>query len=75
MTRAQIAARANAEAKLCRYGGAPTLSADSPRESVVAWLQWNDPNGSHDDYLAEKDGCDLYDIDRAWDTLSAMLTD
>ncbi len=75
MTRAEIAAAANHVGRLSRYGGAPPLAEDSARETLVAWLQWCDPNGSHADALALRDGCDVYDLDRAWSAVADMIAE
>lgn len=32
----------------------PTPSIDN-RDSLIEWLQWNDPNGSYSDYESDRD--------------------
>lgn len=72
--RADLAARANELARLSRYAGsAPVLSSQSAREIVCAWLQWNDPNGSHTDDRARADDIDPYTYDTAWEALQTTL--
>lgn len=51
------------------------LSPDSTRETVVDWLQWNDPNGIHTDALAAGEDFDPYTLESAWDALASMLDD
>ena len=72
--RAAVVLAANEAGRLSRYGGAPVLSEDSARETLVLWLQWCDPNGSHTDELALRDRCDPYTLDRAWTALAEMLS-
>lgn len=73
--RGQIAAMANECAKGSRNGPAPQLTATSNRETVLAWLQWNDPNGSHTDERAAGDDLDPYTEAEAWDTLAGVVMD
>jgi len=68
-----IADRANEAASLSRRGGAPTLEETSTRETLIAWLQWCDPNGSHTDELAAKEEADPYTLATAWDAIAEML--
>lgn len=75
MTHREIAALANECARLSRYAGAPTLRAESTRETLTEWLQWCDPNGSHTDDLAIAESCDPYTLERAWDAIAEMLAD
>ncbi len=72
---AKIAALANEAGEGSRRGGRPRLTADSDRETVIAWLQWNDPNGCHTDALARAEGFDPYTHERAWEALADMLSD
>lgn len=71
----ELAELANRAALESRRPGAPTLAEDSDTETVAAWLQWCDPNGSHTAELALADDLDPYDCERAWDTLADMLCD
>lgn len=68
-----MAAQANKLAAQSRSPGAPRLTADSTREALIAWLQWNDPNGCHTDALAEVEGIDPYTTETAWDALREMI--
>jgi hypothetical protein len=52
---------------------APRLSERSTRDGIIDWLQWNDPNGSHTDDLAVREGADPYTLDTAWDALDEMV--
>lgn len=70
---ADIARRANEASGQSRNGGAPALTAESPRGTVVRWLQWCDPNGCHEDALAAAEDCDPYDLKRAWEAVRDML--
>lgn len=45
------------------------------RDQIIAWLQRNDPNGSHTDALAWVDECDPYTRERALEQLEEMLED
>lgn len=74
-TKEELAAGANSAGKLSRRRGAPGLSAKSPRADVVRWLQWNDPNGSHTDAQARREGGAPYTAAGAWDALEATLED
>lgn len=73
--RADIADCANDAARGSRRGGAPWLTADSSRDAVIGWLQWNDPNGSHTDSLARREGGDPYDFEGAWRALGDMIAE
>lgn len=53
--RADIAAWANVVGLKSRRSGAPSLSADSSRETLLRWLQWNDPDGAYTDDARESD--------------------
>lgn len=75
MTRERLAKLANDEARGSRRGSAPVLTAASDRESVIAWLQWNDPNGCHTDALARAEDFDPYTDAAAWEALADMLAD
>jgi hypothetical protein len=68
-----LAERANEAASLSRRAGAPRLTAESTRETLIAWLQWNDPNGSYTDELADIEGFDPMDLPTAWDALREMV--
>ncbi len=74
--RIAILTRANALARLSRYAdSAPYLGLDVTRERILAWLQWNDPNGCHTDALARAEGMEPHTLDSAWDALETMLAD
>jgi hypothetical protein len=68
-----LAERANEAAEGARCC-APRLSAHSSLETVVEWLQWNDPNGSHTPELAMAEDIEPYDLDAAWEALEDMLS-
>jgi hypothetical protein len=63
--RATIAARCNAAAQGARYSGAPRLTADASRATLIAWLKWNDPNGEYDDPHVWREGPDGL-MDEGW---------
>lgn len=69
--RAKLADRANEGREKCRYrdGLPPLLTADSAREDVAAWLQWNDPNGVHTDEAALGEDFDPYSLQGAWEAV------
>jgi hypothetical protein len=46
-SRDMLARRANEVARLSSRPGAPLLTHESTGPEVVAWLRWNDPNGTH----------------------------
>lgn len=71
--RSALVRAANRLASEARRGGAPKLTESSSREEVVDWLQWNDPNGSHTDELADREDFDRYTEARAWKTLDEMI--
>jgi hypothetical protein len=73
--REDVALRANVIGKASRRPGAPTLSAESSRETLLAWLQWCDPNGCHVDELATADGFEPMTIDEAWEQVTTLLED
>ncbi len=75
MNPADVAAQANAIADLSRRPGAPTLTATSTRETLIDWLMWCDPNGSHTDALATGDGVDVHTVTTAWETIAEMIAD
>jgi hypothetical protein len=53
---AVIARKANAIGRSSRYRStAPHLTAQSSREALIDWLQWNDPNGNYRDEPPEFD--------------------
>lgn len=68
-----LAERANRAADASRVPGAPRLHARSRREAVQAWLQWNDPNGSHTDVAAAMEDAEPYNEAEAWLALADML--
>lgn len=47
MNKEKIARVANEAVRLSRKRGGPRLSADSDVDELIAWLQWNDPNGNY----------------------------
>lgn len=73
--KARLCRIANEVGRTARYRGAPVLSPDSARETLIAWMQWNDPNGVHTDELAELEGFDPYTLESAWEAFAAMIED
>ena len=73
--RAVIANAANACARLSRTPGAPVLTADSPREDVIGWLTWNDPNGLYTDDALRAEDEDPLTLDGAWEELARIDLD
>ncbi len=72
----KAAQQANEVARASRYGAyAPRLSSDSDRETILAWLQWCDPNGCFTDELGESEGFDPLTLSEAWEAVSAMIAD
>jgi len=43
---------------------APAIDTTN-RESVIAWLVWNDPNGSYTDHASEVEGYDPLTLEEA----------
>lgn len=72
---AELAARANALAARCRYGGAPLLAADSSADAVARWLQWNDRNGAYHGVMREAESLPPMESDEAWDELARVFAD
>ena len=62
---AVLARAANAAGRLSRRPGAPVLSAESPRETLIAWLQWNDGNGDFDNPVVWREGPEGL-LDEGW---------
>lgn len=73
-SRATIAQTANLAARDSRRVF-PRLAADSDRQTLIAWLSTNDPNGCYDDEesLAEFDR--VMSLAEAWECLDTNLTD
>lgn len=70
-----LAAAASAASQASRNPGGPLLTADSTTAEVEAWLQWNDPNGSHLPAMAEAEGFEPYADEDAWEALGQMIID
>lgn len=51
---------------------APTLGLASPRELLLDWLTWADPNGRWSDNGNTRDGWEPMTLDEAWDTIAEM---
>jgi hypothetical protein len=75
LLRSYVASLANRIGDTSRHAGAPRVYAESPRETVAAWLQWCDPNGCHTDSRALAEDLDPYTLDTAWEALGAMVTE
>ncbi len=70
MTRSEIAEQANEQSE----GRGPTLTEDSTRETLCAWLQWCDPNGSHTDRaVSQEQDMDPYTLETAWEAVADMV--
>ncbi len=67
MTRAQIAACANEEARCSRRRDAPHLTEQSNLQTLLDWCDWNDPNGEWNRLKAEYVTADV------WDVIQGML--
>jgi hypothetical protein len=70
--RAALVVLANESSRLSRRGGAPRLTPESSRETLLAWLQWNDRNGVYLDHLAIADGAEPMSLDEAWTAISEV---
>lgn len=75
LPRERIAELVNIASHGSRRGGRPVLTGASDRETLIAWLQWNDPNGCHTDALAAVEGFEPYTLDRAWEAVADMVAD
>lgn len=71
--REALAALANEAARTSRRSGAPLLSAESSREVVLDWLQWNDANGCFTDERAAVEDFDPMTLDEAWSLVFEAL--
>lgn len=81
--REHVADGANKVGRESRRSGAPVLDAGSSAETLVAWLRWNDPNGTHavlrhvdGDALCERGrcSCEGYEtVGEAWDAIAETL--
>lgn len=74
--RARVAGLANeaGRASSC-VDAAPTLSADSPREDLVAWLKWCDGNGIWTDEDLRAEDQDPMTIHDAWEWVERLCDD
>jgi hypothetical protein len=72
-----LADLANRAAGASRRPGAPRLTGTAPLPRVLAWLAWNDPNGTWipcaDGTCAECPRCCPLTLHDAWTTLADML--
>ena len=73
--RSVLANAANAAGRLSRRAGAPVLDADSSRETLIAWLSWNDPNGAYTDEACVREGEPPLTLEGAWDQLAMVDLD
>jgi len=57
------------------FQGRPSISEDSPREALIAFLVWNDGNGiwTDDDLICE--GLEPMTLDEAWEAIGSLLSD
>jgi len=72
MTKLEIVAAMNAAGAASRRAGAPTISVDSPRGTLLALLTWNDPNGAYTDEAGAIEGFDPMTADDAWSLLEEV---
>ena len=56
--KAALVEAANEAGRNSRRAGAPTLTVDSDRLTLIAWLKWNDRNGDFDDPYVFHEGPD-----------------
>ena len=76
MTPAQWAEQANELRPLIRADRrGPVLSAESPREELLQWLQACDPNGCWLDEDCEAEGWPPATLAEAWESVAAALSD
>jgi hypothetical protein len=74
--RDEVVKAANRCATESRGGArAPYLTATSPREAVLRWLQWNDPNGCYLDELCEPEFGDPLSEEDAWRLLDECMVE
>lgn len=71
--RANIAHDANEVAMSSRRPGAPSLSDESTREQLIAWLSWNDPNGSYTDEALAVEDYEPMTTEGAWEAISDVV--
>ena len=59
---------------LCRianeYTRGPRLRPDSSREALIAWLKYNDGNGTYSDEACDQAGYDRLTLESAWDLVA-----
>ena len=70
-----VAIRANEAGRGSRRRGAPILSVRSSRETILDWLQWNDPNGAYTDERAKIEDFEPMTDNEAWQMLDETLTE
>jgi hypothetical protein len=68
--RVVIAQLANA----AKVTGAPRLEPNSPRQTILDWLQQNDRNGTYFDWLQD-DPADRISLESAWELLADVFSD
>lgn len=73
--RAEIARRANAGGMLSSNRGAPFVTVDSTRETLIAWLGWNDRNGTYSDDDCRREGMTPLTLTEAWALLAEMTAE
>jgi hypothetical protein len=70
-----LADKMNDAGRTSRRRGAPHVTADSDRATLIRWLQWNDPNGRYSDEDAKRDDMDPLTVETAWDLIADQLSD
>lgn len=66
---------ANILGETCRIPGAPLLRLDSSRETVLAWLQWNDANGAYTDEETSNEDLEPMTLEQAWEAFHNAMKD
>ena len=88
--RTALASLANAIGQASARRGAPHLTAEATRETLIAWLEWCDPNGTYADPVkgctCEDDTCershrtgdddfDPLTIESAWELVDGTISE
>lgn len=47
-------------------GKGPIISADSDRDRLIRWLEWNDANGDYSDTASEAQGLEPLSLADCW---------
>lgn len=49
------------------------ILAKGTREQIIAWLEWNDPNGVYSDEASAAEGLDPIPLEQARDYMRAQI--